>query len=59
MPHMKLNLGKENSLKISRCDLFLFSHGGQLFAVIDSNIIQIISPVYLRVMHRLNHGQTV
>lgn len=36
-----------------------FSNGGQLFAVIDANIIQIISPVYLRVIHRLNHGQSV
>jgi WD40 repeat protein len=36
-----------------------FSNGGHLFAVIDSNIIQIISPIYLEVIHRLNHGQTV
>ncbi|CAF2959691.1 unnamed protein product [Rotaria sp. Silwood2] len=35
-----------------------FSNGGHLFAVIDANIIQIISPVYLKVIHRLNHGQT-
>ncbi|CAF0950735.1 unnamed protein product [Adineta steineri] len=36
-----------------------FSHGGQLFAVIDSDIIQVISPLYLKVFHRLNHGQTI
>jgi WD40 repeat protein len=36
-----------------------FSHGGHLFAVIDANIIQLISPIYQRVLHRLNHGQTV
>ncbi|CAF1133715.1 unnamed protein product [Rotaria sordida] len=36
-----------------------FSNGGHLFAVIDANIIQIMSPVYLKVIHRLNHGQTV
>ncbi|UJR36357.1 hypothetical protein I4U23_029083 [Adineta vaga] len=36
-----------------------FSHGGQLFAVVDSDIIQIISPLYLKVLHRLNHGQTI
>ncbi|CAF4648755.1 unnamed protein product [Rotaria sp. Silwood1] len=36
-----------------------FSNGGHLFAVIDANIIQIISPVYLKVIHRFNHGQTV
>ncbi|CAF3214390.1 unnamed protein product [Rotaria socialis] len=36
-----------------------FSNGGQFFAVIDANIIQIISPVYLKVIHRINHGQTV
>lgn len=36
-----------------------FSHGGHLFAVIDANIVQVISPIYQRVIHRLNHGQTV
>lgn len=38
---------------------FFFSYGGHLFAVIDSNIIQIISPIHIKVIHRLNHGQSV
>ncbi|CAF1626128.1 unnamed protein product, partial [Adineta ricciae] len=36
-----------------------FSNGGQLFAVVDSDIIQIISPLYLKVLHRMNHGQSI
>ena len=36
-----------------------FSHGGHLFAVVDANIVQVISPIHQRVLHRLNHGQTV
>jgi hypothetical protein len=62
MHHMKLNLGRLKSFKNQENDLVIlsfFSHGGHLFAVTDSNIIQIISPIYIKVLHRLNHGQTV
>lgn len=60
--HIKFNTGKSiiyDDQEKSFIKFVVLSNGGHLFAVIDANIIQIISPLYLKVIHRLNHGQTV
>lgn len=50
---------RRSSLSKKCIELFSFSHGGHLFAAIDANTIQIISPIHIKVIHRLNHGQSV